>query len=104
MAGFAEMRTLDRRLRYARLSEDELLAAVRPQGRSAKGGRKGKRGDKALEKAATKNARKARTRDSMQALSKLAELVDGRYRIVSQPPYGRHPDARPMLRRVGRTR
>ena len=29
---------------------------------------------------------KARTRDSLQALSKLAELVDGHYRIVSQPP------------------
>ena len=31
-------------------------------------------------------AAKARTRDSLQALSKLGELVDGRYRIVSQPP------------------
>ena len=30
--------------------------------------------------------RKAHTRDSLQALSKLGELVDGRYRIVSQPP------------------
>ena len=29
---------------------------------------------------------KAHTRDSLQALSKLAEVVDGRYRIVSQPP------------------
>ena len=29
---------------------------------------------------------KARTRDSLQALSKLGEVVDGRYRIVSQPP------------------
>ena len=29
---------------------------------------------------------KAHTRDSLQALSKLAELVDGQYRIVSQPP------------------
>ena len=35
---------------------------------------------------AEKNLRKARTRDSLQALSKLGELVDGRYRIVSQPP------------------
>lgn len=33
-----------------------------------------------------KNMDKARTRDSLQALSKLGELVDGRYRIVSQPP------------------
>jgi uncharacterized protein (DUF2252 family) len=31
-------------------------------------------------------ADKARTRDSMQALSKLAEFVDGEYRIISQPP------------------
>ena len=29
---------------------------------------------------------KARTRDSLQALSKLGELVDGQYRIASQPP------------------
>ena len=34
----------------------------------------------------TKAAEKARTRDSLQALSKLAEIVDGRYRIISQPP------------------
>ena len=37
-------------------------------------------------KAAKKAAQKARTRDSLQALSKLGEVVDGRYRIVSQPP------------------
>ena len=37
-------------------------------------------------KRAQKNTAKARTRDSLQALSKLAEVVDGRYRIVSQPP------------------
>ena len=33
-----------------------------------------------------KTMRKAHTRDSLQALSKLGEFVDGRYRIVSQPP------------------
>ncbi|MGN6173820.1 MAG: DUF2252 family protein, partial [Streptosporangiaceae bacterium] len=33
-----------------------------------------------------KAAAKAHTRDSLQALSKLGELVDGNYRIVSQPP------------------
>ena len=32
------------------------------------------------------NVAKAHTRDSLQALSKLAERVDGEYRIVSQPP------------------
>jgi hypothetical protein len=35
---------------------------------------------------AEKTAAKAHTRDSLQALSKLGELVDGQYRIVSQPP------------------
>ena len=35
---------------------------------------------------AQKTVTKAHTRDSLQALSKLAEVVDGRYRIVSQPP------------------
>jgi Uncharacterized protein conserved in bacteria (DUF2252) len=35
---------------------------------------------------AEKNLEKAHTRDSMQALSKLAEYEDGQYRIVSQPP------------------
>ena len=37
-------------------------------------------------KAGQEVAQKAHTRDSMQALSKLGELVDGQYRIVSQPP------------------
>ena len=38
------------------------------------------------EKVARLTAAKAHTRDSLQALSKLGELVDGRYRIVTQPP------------------
>jgi uncharacterized protein (DUF2252 family) len=37
-------------------------------------------------KSVEKNLAKARTRDSMQALSKLTTLVDGEPRIVSQPP------------------
>jgi uncharacterized protein (DUF2252 family) len=39
-----------------------------------------------VEKRTKKSALKAHTRDSLQALSKLGELVDGQYRIVSQPP------------------
>jgi uncharacterized protein (DUF2252 family) len=35
---------------------------------------------------AEKSLEKAHTRDSLQALSKLAEYEDGQYRIVSQPP------------------
>jgi len=38
------------------------------------------------EKRTAKIAAKAHASDSMHALSKLAELVDGRYQIVSQPP------------------
>src|SRR6516162_8054379 len=37
-------------------------------------------------KQAEKTVAKAHTRDSLQALSKLGEQVDGQYRIVSQPP------------------
>jgi hypothetical protein len=37
-------------------------------------------------KRAEKTVAKAHTRDSLQALSKLGELVNGQYRIVSQPP------------------
>ena len=37
-------------------------------------------------KIATKTMRKAHTRDSLHALGRFAEVVDGRYRIVSQPP------------------
>ncbi len=42
--------------------------------------------EKRAEKRAEKIAAKAHTHDSLQALSKLGELVDGKYRIVSQPP------------------
>jgi hypothetical protein len=41
---------------------------------------------KTAQKRAEKTLTKAHTRDSLQALSKLAEQVDGKYRIVSQPP------------------
>ena len=82
MAGFAEMRTMD--VWYAHLSEPDLLAALAAMTSSAKGA--DKKAAKTAEKNARKNAQKARTRDSLQALSTLAELVDGQYRIVSQPP------------------
>jgi hypothetical protein len=52
---------------------------------AARGAAKTKREAKEV-KLARKGFEKVRTRDSLQALSKLGELVDGRYRIVSQPP------------------
>jgi Uncharacterized protein conserved in bacteria (DUF2252). len=83
MAEFAQMRTMD--IWYARLSEQELMSAID----SAVGTQKNKAQKKVAQgaaKAAKKNVTKARTRDSLQALSKLAEHVDGNYQIVSQPP------------------
>ena len=83
MAQFAGMRTLD--IWYARMSEDELIAAM-DMARATQKGKLARKGAKRLEAAARKNTAKARTRDSMQALAKLAEFVDGNYRIISQPP------------------
>ncbi len=82
MLKFAAMRTLD--IWYAHLSEQDLRAAMNAAASSAKG--VDKKQATAAQKNADKAARKAHTRDSMQALSKLAELVDGKYRIVSEPP------------------
>jgi uncharacterized protein (DUF2252 family) len=100
MEQFAHMRTMD--VWYAHLSEQELMASID----MAVAGEKDKTEKKEASetaKAARKNALKARTRDSLQALSKLAEHVDGSYRIISQPPiviparelfsaYGMSPD------------
>ena len=101
MAGFAEMRTLD--VWYAHLAEDELMRSVRDavaEAAKAKTSKNAKLPKKDARKEAKKDAKqaekagkraekgreKAHTRDSLQALSKLGERVDGRYRIVSQPP------------------
>ncbi len=95
MADFAQMGTMD--IWYAHLDEDELMASIRSTvaetKKEAKGAKKGKNDGKEqaklaklAEKRAEKNAAKAHTRDSLQALSKLCEVADGQYRIVSQPP------------------
>jgi uncharacterized protein (DUF2252 family) len=97
MASFAQMGTMD--IWYAHMDEDELMSAIRntvaetrKEAKGAKTKKAGKRDvkqDKLAKRAgkrAEKTAAKAHTRDSLQALSKLGELVDGRYRIVSQPP------------------
>jgi uncharacterized protein (DUF2252 family) len=101
MADFAGMGTLA--IWYAHLSEDDVRASVnaavaaRSDRNTASDGKQGRKGtakkagtaDKDVKKAvktAEKNLARTRTRDSLQALSKLAEQVDGRYRIVSRPP------------------
>ena len=83
MAEFAQMRNLD--IWYARLSEQEIMGAIRAASEGVTKKKDAKQVKKA-QKLAKKNALKAHTRDSLQALSKLGEVVDGRYRIVSQPP------------------
>ena len=72
MSEFAGMRTLD--LWYTRLSADDILASVKVSMTGKAAAR------------AEANIAKARSRDSMQALSKLAKVIDGEYRIVSEPP------------------
>jgi len=87
MAEFAQMRVMD--IWYARMSEDDLRAALRMQEKAFQRAAKTKadREDVAARIARTqKLLDKAHTRDSLQALGKLAEYIDGRYRIVSQPP------------------
>ncbi len=92
MADFAQLPTMD--IWYAHLDEDELMASIRSTvAETKKGAKKGKKDGKEqaklaklAEKRAEKNAAKAHTRDSLQALSKLCEVADGQYRIVSQPP------------------
>ena len=115
MADFAQMGTMD--IWYAHLDEDELMASIRStvaetkkEAKAARNGKKGKKDEKeqaklakVAEKRAEKSAAKARTRDSLQALSKLCEVAGGQYRIVSAPPvivpardlaatYGMSPD------------
>jgi uncharacterized protein (DUF2252 family) len=101
MAEFAKMGTMD--LWYAHISEDDLTASLGKltaglDGKAGKGKSAKAKGAKSKEaearaaaqakaaRTAEKNLRKAHTRDSLQALSKLGELVDGQYRIVTQPP------------------
>ncbi len=72
MRDFAQMRALD--LWYARLHVDDLLERWRDQA----SGRQMKRFER--------NVAKARTKDSVRASSRLTELVDGRPRIISDPP------------------
>jgi uncharacterized protein (DUF2252 family) len=131
MADFAQMPTME--IWYAHFEEDRFRAIIRDalaevspgvkepgvkdkKAKAAKPDKKVKAATKKEQKEAKqaevvreaarraeKNLEKAHTRDSVQALAKLGELVDGRYQIVSQPPvivpardlaatYGMSPD------------
>jgi len=103
MAEFAAMRTLD--IWYAHMTENDIQDRLRAVEDASKAGtkpRKGKAGKKRhgaskdgsaeadmeakAVKRTNKTLRKAHTRDSLEALTKFAEVVDGRHRIVSRPP------------------
>ena len=77
MRGFAEMPTMA--VWYSRMAEDTLLKVV------GAAGKKGAKPSRQL-KNTRKILAKAHTRDSLQASAKLAEVVDGQQRIVSDPP------------------
>jgi uncharacterized protein (DUF2252 family) len=83
MAGFAQMGTMD--IWYAHLDEKELQQGIRSAAKAATS-KKNAKAAKRAERTGGKVLAKAHTRDSLQALSKLGEVVDGKYRIVSQPP------------------
>ena len=76
MDGFAHMPTMD--IWYAHLSDQDIVSAAQAAQSNKKQAKEVRRSEK--------NMKKARSRTSAQALSKLGEVVDGRYRIVSQPP------------------
>jgi len=101
MAEFAQMPTME--LWYAHFDEDRLQQVIQgavagadkeeKKDKKAKAPRKKEQKDvkqdkmvKEAARRAEKNLAKAHTRDSIQALSKLGEVADGQYRIVSQPP------------------
>jgi uncharacterized protein (DUF2252 family) len=99
MAGFASLGTLD--IWYAKMSEDDVRTGIEhirrslaaKEAKEAKRGRPAKTGKPAvLKKEAValqrseEALRRAHNRTNLQALSKLTEVVDGKQRIISQPP------------------
>jgi len=102
MADFAQMGLME--IYYSKLTDEDLMTMLRhavadeDAVRKARASRKKQKAGKAKKakpgeetpdqrlKLVEKADVKARTRDSLQALSKLGEVVDGEYRIVSQPP------------------
>src|SRR5215216_4203446 len=72
MSDMAQMKRLD--VWYARLDVEEIQAHVRAQMKSGE------------VKRFEKNVAKARSKDSMKAFEKLVQLVDGRPRLIGDPP------------------
>ncbi len=96
MRGFAAMRNLE--VWYSRADVEQVMGRVRALGSKAV-------------KRARKGAAKANAKDSLRALDRLTEKVDGELRIVSRPPLivpveellpeaARHEDAEEAIRKV----
>jgi uncharacterized protein (DUF2252 family) len=83
MAKLATMRDLD--VWYARLDIEAVLREIGPSLGLA-GGKGSERTATKVQARAEKQLAKAKTRDSMQALDKLTEVVDGETRFVNTPP------------------
>ncbi|MBF4995458.1 DUF2252 domain-containing protein [Arthrobacter gandavensis] len=83
MREFAEMGTLE--IWYASLDEQDIMSVLEAAVSTSRG-KAQKKAAKQAQRTAEKAALKARSRNSLQALSKLAERVDGEYRIISSPP------------------
>ncbi|MGO8860644.1 MAG: DUF2252 domain-containing protein [Acidimicrobiales bacterium] len=78
MNRLAAMSTMD--VWYSRIDVAALLADLQATAGT------GSKADKHMAQTAAKVVSKARTRDSLQALDKLTQVVDGERRIVSDPP------------------
>jgi uncharacterized protein (DUF2252 family) len=86
MAKLAGMRDLD--VWYSRMDIEKVLQEIGDELglTSPKGAAKGAKGLSKVKARADKAVAKAKTKDSMQALEKLTEVVDGETRFVSDPP------------------
>ena len=79
MARLARMTTLD--VWYSHIDVAALLSEL-----ETTANRTGLKSDRHMAARTTKIISKARTRDSLQALSKLTAIIDGQLRIISDPP------------------
>jgi uncharacterized protein (DUF2252 family) len=78
--------TADKRAKAAKKQVEQAAKQEKADKQQEKADKQQEKAARAAAKRAEKTVAKAHTRDSLQALSKLGELVDGQYRIVSQPP------------------
>src|SRR6266480_74902 len=81
-----QQETADKRAKEPKKQVKQAAKEEKADKQREKADRQEEKAAKAAAKRAEKQVAKAHTRDSLQALSKLGELVDGQYRIVSQPP------------------